>query len=227
MAGRPFVFDIKDSKDRDSRLDLSDAAKAVKPFRDAPHQRFKIRGATLDVTASGKLKYVFVHHMRASLVVHGAGSTGRPTTRPAKMTGHHAARQFWTCLTRGDVDGMGALYAEKVLIKAGSELLSKLWGISKTGDRTKDAIAARDKVVHAWKGLIAKTGKDKWVRMLSQEQEGVQPTTTTAADDGEVLPEVRAGDVIFRPSPDSTEAIWVLRRSKAGQWRVVIEKFDI
>lgn len=228
VRNRPFVFDVKYRRQEIRRVDLSSAAKAVKAIRNAPKQRFKVGREAVQAVASGKIVLVNVQGMPNTFIVHGAGKADKPKTRPAgKQAGAEAARKFWAALAAGNTAAMTGMYAEKVLIKAGSELLWKEHAISKTGDRSKDAVADRGKVAGAYEHLIQGVGKTKWARIFSGQEEPIMLTIETAPKDGAVFGEVRKGDVILRPAPDSDEMIWVLRRDEAGRWRVVIEKFDI
>jgi len=230
VKAQPCTFEVKDRRGRQSQVDLTAAAEAASLLKQAPTQEFKVQGAGVRVLASGKIVFLNAEGLRATCVVHAAGEPPRPepapTTQPAEA-GVEQARKLWAAVAKGDTQAMEPMYAEKVLIKAGSELLWKEHGISESGDRSKDAVGGREKVVRAHEHLIQGVGKARWVQIFSGQEEPIRLTITVATKDGETFKEVRKGDVILKPAPDSDEMIWVLRKDQQGRWRVVIEKFDI
>jgi len=145
----------------------------------------------------------------------------------ADPAGMKAAKDFWAAVAKADTEQMARLYAPKVLVKAGSELLKKQWGINDSGDRDKDLALQRDQLLKGYAVMIEKVGAEKWTRIFSEiKPEAIHISAVEA--DGKPFQPAQRGDVVLRVSTgtgDDTLA-YLLRRVDGGAWQVVAEAAD-
>lgn len=235
VKGKPSVFEITDRRNRKTRLDLTKAVKAIKPLKEARIQIIRINGGKATVIARGNIVYVYFRDTSQTFVVHTVAPRPRATTQPATQPAPAAsddakeavarAKGFWAVLAKGDTDAMKSYYAPKVTLKAGSELLKKRWG--SMGDRSKDAVVERAKLIDGYKSMIADIGRQRWSEGLS-----AIPVTSPSAikfavadKPGTLFPEVQKGDLIMKVGGDEG-LIFVLRKNKKEEWLIVIERTD-
>ena len=72
-----------------------------------------------------------------------------------------AINSFFAALISADVKQLEVHYADKILLKKGSEFLKPNWGI-KGADRSKDCTVTRQELMAAYKKAFAQIGKKKW-----------------------------------------------------------------
>ncbi|KKL93075.1 hypothetical protein LCGC14_1878340, partial [marine sediment metagenome] len=163
VKDKPFVFEFKHVRfpDKNTRVDLSAVAKAIKPLTDAPDQVIRLEGAKDTVVASGKVVYVSFHHKPLTFVIHGSGAPAKGKPK----AGVAAGEKFWDALAKGDTDAMEGYYAAKVTLKAGSELLRMDSVYS--GEEGKDAVVVREKLIAGYRKLIGAAGKGGWAERQS------------------------------------------------------------
>ena len=102
---------------------------------------------------------------------------------------------------------MKTYYASKVLLKAGSELLKKEWGL-KGADRSKDLLVGRDELIHGYERLIGKVGREKWAAIFGKVSED-SLTTEIAVQANTPFEGIRKGDLIFKVMEDEIAAVGV------------------
>ena len=138
------------------------------------------------------------------------------------------ARDFWAAVAAADTDAMQKFYAEKVMLKAGSELLKKQWGVPGAGDRSKDLLVDQDDLIAGYQRMIAKIGKDKWTKLFADiGPEKLSITPAKAAD--WPFSGVLKGDLIVKVATGrGGDALWFVLRSSPRQahWLVVAEVTD-
>jgi len=134
------------------------------------------------------------------------------------------ATSFWKTLADGNTEGFKRFYAERITLKAGSELLKPRWGIA--SDRGKDAVLPRDKLMAGYARMIGEFGRDKWRRAFSKIGEGSLAATVVAEPD-RPFPGTRKGDRLLAvvTGVGDDKLLYVFRR-QGTEWRIVLEVTD-
>ena len=137
------------------------------------------------------------------------------------------AREFWQTLADGDLKGLRTLYASKVTLKAGSELLKARWELDPKADRRHDLTIERGKLLAGYERLINGAGRDKWSKVFG----GIAAeriTTVRAMDNDKPFAGVQTGDVLLTVAtgPGDDRLVFVLRPNDRKQWQVVAEATD-
>ena len=145
----------------------------------------------------------------------------------APADGAKAALEFWGALAAGDVKAMGAFYAPKVTLKAGSELLKPRWALSPNSDRSKDLTVERDKLLAGYERLIGGAGRERWVGVFGKI-DAKQITTAAAKEKDKPFTGVLPGDTVLTVAtgPGDDKLVFVLRQDNQKRWRVVVEATD-
>ncbi|MFB3891328.1 MAG: hypothetical protein ACE15C_04815 [Phycisphaerae bacterium] len=135
------------------------------------------------------------------------------------------AQEFVKALGSADLEVLKKMYADNVILMAGSELLKDEWGLVANGPRDKDALLAREKLIEGYGNLIARIGKEKW-QALFGKLDTDRITTATLAEDRP--PFLKKGDltVSVRPGRGDDTLTYHFRKSADGKWLVVAEKTD-
>ncbi|MBT4867606.1 MAG: hypothetical protein HON53_21095 [Planctomycetaceae bacterium] len=144
-----------------------------------------------------------------------------------QSSGERKARAFWKALAQGDVMAMKEFYAEKVTLKAGSELLKPRWALSPKADRKKDLAIERDKLLAGYERLIGGAGRERW-RGAFGKIDAKKITTAVAKGKDKPLIGVLSGDTVLTVAtgPGDDRLVFVLRQDKLKRWQVVAEATD-
>lgn len=141
------------------------------------------------------------------------------------------AKQFWAAVARADTKAMQVFYAEKVTLKAGSELLKKQWEIPGAGDRGKDLLVDREDLIAAYRRMIEKLGKDRWTAIFSKidlERVEFRFAKTADGESGDGESGVEKGDLTMTvfTGPGDDALFFFFRHSEKEGWQVVAEATD-
>lgn len=141
--------------------------------------------------------------------------------------GQKSAREFWAAVAKPDTEQMARFYAPKVLLKAGSELLKREWGVNPEGDRDKDLLLDRDRLLEGYRRMIEKVTAAKWSRVFSKIQpDAISITAVQTAD--RPLTGARQGDLLLKVviGKGGDALMFLFRCNDQGQWQVVAEQTD-
>ena len=131
-----------------------------------------------------------------------------------------AAKAFWATLAKGNYKGLKKFYADKVILRAGSELLKDTYGLNPSGDRTKDLSVDRDAVISGYKIMIESVGTDRW----NAELEKIKPDELQIAEKANKAgwPDDK-GDLL---TLKVDALIFAFAKDEDGNWRIVAELSD-
>jgi len=136
------------------------------------------------------------------------------------------AKQFWAAVARADTKAMQVCYAEKVTLKAGSELLKQQWEIPKAGDRDKDLLVERVDLIAGYRRMIERLGKDRWTALFSKiDLERVEFRFAKTADRKSGAEKGDLTMTVFT-GPGDDALFFFFRHGEKEGWRVVAEATD-
>ena len=233
-SGFTFKFD-----DKSQQVDIGEAQKQLKPPADEPSQEIKVNEGKIRVQKRGNAVFLNFEGVHKTYVLHGTApqsaansgpsSTTQPSATPPAASqpapaGAEAAGKFWAALAAGDAAAMKAFYAEKVAVKAGSELLKKEYALDENADRGKDLTVDREKLIAAYARMIGQDRKD-WTDALGR----FRTQFVAATQEGNPFNPVRSGDLVLMasdPGGRDDKVVFVFRQNEKGQWLVVAERAD-
>lgn len=140
--------------------------------------------------------------------------------------GVESAKRFWAALAKADTKTMQEFYAPKVVLKKGSELLKKQWGLKGGGERDKDLSLEREELIAGYQRMMQKIGKERWSKLFGEID--AEKINFTFAKQSDRRTGVRKGDLTMKVStgPGDDALSFFLRRDDKGRWLVVAEATD-
>ncbi|MGY8769941.1 MAG: hypothetical protein ACKVH8_16105 [Pirellulales bacterium] len=143
------------------------------------------------------------------------------------LNGEQTARGFWSTLAEGNVPELKKYYAEKVILKAGSELLKSRWELSPKADRLVDLSIDRDLLLSGYQKLIDAAGQERWTNLTSSiKLEKIRVSSVTK--DGMPFEGAKQHDVMLsiNAGPGDDRLIYLFRKSEENRWLLVVESTD-
>jgi len=188
---------------------------------------------------------------------------GSPTSKAGRLddtrapdAGIKQAKALWAAVAAGDTAGMAELYADEVVLVAGSELLKARWELPGGGDRSRDLKVRKADLIAGYQRMIDELGgEERWSQVFTPiDERKIFFITVVVADwaatlervvgrplseaarkelnesraAGGMLADLHVGDLFLRVDlPVGDDKLFFqLRQSAAGKWQVVAEATD-
>jgi hypothetical protein len=184
------------------------------------------------------------------------GAALRRDETQAADAGLKQAKVFWAAVVAGDTAGMAEIYADEVVLMAGSELLKERWELPGGGDRSRDLKVRKADLIAGYQRMIDELGgRERWSQPFSPIDESKIFFMTVVVSDwvaalervagrplseearkglnddkaaGRILADIRLGDLFMRIDLPigDDKLVFQLRQSTRGDWQVVGEATD-